>query len=75
MIYVPDNHEEPLRDHTDLQFGGIAVLAEAIHEMADERRFLAPHRYAFDGIVTDARWLVLLASLRRQFLENLRPFA
>src|SRR5262245_16636494 len=40
VIYVPGNHDEPLRDYTDMQFGGVTVLAETIHEMADGRQFL-----------------------------------
>ncbi len=60
VIYVPGNHDEPLRDYTDMQFGGITVLAEAVHELADGRRFLILHGDAFDGIVRYARWLALL---------------
>jgi UDP-2,3-diacylglucosamine pyrophosphatase LpxH len=60
VIYVPGNHDEPLRDYTDMQFGGITVLAEAIHEMADGRRLLILHGDAFDGIIRYAKWLALL---------------
>jgi UDP-2,3-diacylglucosamine pyrophosphatase LpxH len=60
VIYVPGNHDEPLRDYTELQFGGITVLNEAIHVMADGRRFLVIHGDAFDGIVQYAKWLALL---------------
>src|SRR5258706_3740610 len=60
VIYVPGNHDEPLRDYTDMQFGGITVLGEAIHEMADGRRLLILHGDAFDGIIKYAKWLALL---------------
>jgi UDP-2,3-diacylglucosamine pyrophosphatase LpxH len=60
VIYVPGNHDEPLRDYTELQFGGVTVVGEAIHEMADGRRFLVIHGDEFDGIVKYARWLALL---------------
>ena len=26
VIYVPGNHDEPLRDYTDMQFGGVTSL-------------------------------------------------
>ena len=39
VVYVPGNHDELLRDYTDMQFGGVTVLDEAIHETADGRRF------------------------------------
>ena len=60
VIYVPGNHDEPLRDYTDMQFGGVTVLEEAIHETADGRRLLILHGDAFDGIVKYANWLAIL---------------
>jgi len=60
VVYVPGNHDEPLRDYTDMQFGGVTVVNEAIHETADGRRFLILHGDAFDGIVRYARWLAFL---------------
>src|SRR5690349_53843 len=60
VIYVPGNHDEPLRDYTELQFGGITVLEEAIHVTADGRRLLILHGDKFNGIVKYARWLAIL---------------
>jgi UDP-2,3-diacylglucosamine pyrophosphatase LpxH len=60
VIYVPGNHDEPLRDYTDMQFGGVTILEETIHETADGRRFLIMHGDKFDGIVKYARWLAIL---------------
>src|SRR3546814_1798820 len=44
VIYVPGNHDEALRDFTELQFGGVTVVMEAIHEAADGRRFLVDRK-------------------------------
>jgi UDP-2,3-diacylglucosamine pyrophosphatase LpxH len=60
VVYVPGNHDEPLRDYTDMQFGGVTVLSEAIHETADGRRLLILHGDDFDGIVKYAKWLAML---------------
>jgi UDP-2,3-diacylglucosamine pyrophosphatase LpxH len=60
VIYVPGNHDEPLRDYTEMQFGGVTVLSEAIHETADGRRLLILHGDDFDGIVKYAKWLAML---------------
>src|SRR5262245_58182193 len=60
VIYVPGNHDEPLRDYAEMQFGGVTVLTEAIHEMADGRRFLILHGDRFDGVVRYAKWLAFL---------------
>jgi UDP-2,3-diacylglucosamine pyrophosphatase LpxH len=60
VIYVPGNHDEPLRDYADMQFGGVTLAEEAIHVTADGRRFLVMHGDSFDGIVKYARWLAVL---------------
>ena len=57
---MPGNHDEPLRDYTDMQFGGVTVLEETIHVTADGRRLLILHGDKFDGIVKYARWLAIL---------------
>ena len=58
--YIPGNHDEALRDYVGYQFGGIALVEEAIHQTADGRRLLVIHGDKFDGIVKHARWLALL---------------
>jgi UDP-2,3-diacylglucosamine pyrophosphatase LpxH len=60
VVYVPGNHDEPLRDYTDMQFGGVMVVEETIHVTADGRRLLVLHGDKFDGIVKYARWLAIL---------------
>ncbi len=60
VIYVPGNHDEALRDYTGLNFGGVDVEMEAIHESADGQRYLVIHGDHFDGVVKYAKWLALL---------------
>lgn len=60
VAYIPGNHDEWLRDYTGLEFGGIALLDEAIHVTADGKRLLIIHGDAYDGVVKYARWLALL---------------
>ncbi|HEX3064543.1 MAG TPA: UDP-2,3-diacylglucosamine diphosphatase [Candidatus Polarisedimenticolia bacterium] len=60
VVYVPGNHDEPLRDYTEMQFGGVTVLEETIHTTADGKRLLILHGDKFDGIVKYARWLAIL---------------
>ena len=57
VIYVPGNHDEFLRDYTDLCLAGIEVKYEATHETADGRQLLVMHGDHFDSVVTYARWL------------------
>ncbi|WP_341898386.1 UDP-2,3-diacylglucosamine diphosphatase [Ferrovibrio terrae] len=77
VIYVPGNHDEALRDFIEgaaLQFGGITVLMEAIHETADGRRLLVTHGDHFDGIVTCAKWLALLGDAAYGFALGLNTW-
>jgi UDP-2,3-diacylglucosamine pyrophosphatase LpxH len=60
VIYVPGNHDEALRDYVGLQFGGVTVLQDTIHETAAGKRLLIIHGDEFDGIVRYAKWLAIL---------------
>ena len=60
VIYVPGNHDEPLRDYLEVSFGGIEVAGEAVHITADGRRLLVIHGDLFDGVIQHAKWLAYL---------------
>ena len=60
VIYVPGNHDEVVRDFCGVHFGGVLVTRDAIHEMADGRRFLVTHGDAYDGVVQHAKWLAFV---------------
>jgi UDP-2,3-diacylglucosamine pyrophosphatase LpxH len=60
VIYVPGNHDEIFREYVGHQFGGIEVVTDAVHVMADGRRFLVMHGDEFDAVVRYARWLAVL---------------
>jgi UDP-2,3-diacylglucosamine pyrophosphatase LpxH len=60
VVYVPGNHDAMMRDYVDLDFGGIAIRREAVHETADGRRLLVIHGDEFDAIVRYATPLAVL---------------
>ena len=60
IIYLPGNHDEFLRNYYGTHFGGIEVVADAIHETADGRKFLVVHGDEFDFVIRHARWLAYL---------------
>lgn len=60
VVYIPGNHDEAFRDYVGLNFGGIELLPETIHQTADGRRLLILHGDEFDGVVLYARWLAFL---------------
>jgi UDP-2,3-diacylglucosamine pyrophosphatase LpxH len=57
VFYLPGNHDEGFREYIGLQFGGVTVLEDAIHETADGRRLLVIHGDQFDAVVRHAKWL------------------
>lgn len=71
VIYVPGNHDEAMREFTDMQFGGILVEKEWIHQTADGRRFLVIHGDEFDGVVKFAKWLAILGDWSYQWVLQL----
>ncbi len=60
VILIPGNHDEALRGYCGMQFGGIDVVDEAVHQTADGRRILVMHGDGFDGIVHMAKSLAFL---------------
>lgn len=57
MIFIPGNHDEAFRQFCGLDFGGIQIKRNAIHETADGRRLLVLHGDEFDAITLAHRWL------------------
>ena len=60
VFYLPGNHDEAAREFLGLQFGGVTVINELVHETADGRRFLVIHGDQFDAVVKYAKWLALI---------------
>lgn len=60
VVFVPGNHDEFARRYLGHSFGGIEVLGEAIHTMADGRRLWVTHGDHFDGVIQCAKWLAYL---------------
>jgi UDP-2,3-diacylglucosamine pyrophosphatase LpxH len=57
VVYIPGNHDEFARDFADHHFGGVQVMEEATHTMADGRRLWLIHGDYFDPVVKYAKWL------------------
>ncbi len=71
VVYIPGNHDEMFRDYVDMQFGGVTVAEQVVHETADGRRLLVIHGDQFDGIVRNARWLAILGDRAYTFALQL----
>ena len=68
VIYVPGNHDDAMRQFTQLQFGGILVAKEWVHQTADRRKLLVIHGDEYDGVIQFARWLAILGDWSYQWL-------
>lgn len=60
VVYVPGNHDEAARDYCGLEFAGVQLCTEAVHETADGRKLLVLHGDEFDSVVRYSRWLAHL---------------
>ncbi len=48
IIYVPGNHDDPVRRFEGVSFAGVTIRRELVHETADGRRLLVIHGDEFD---------------------------
>jgi UDP-2,3-diacylglucosamine pyrophosphatase LpxH len=71
VIYVPGNHDEPLRDYDGMAFGGVVIANEIVHVTADGKRYLVAHGDAFDGVIKYAKWLAYLGDTAYHFALTL----
>ncbi|MDM7456016.1 MAG: UDP-2,3-diacylglucosamine diphosphatase [Tepidimonas sp.] len=60
VVFIPGNHDEFVREFVGHPFGGVHVVAEAVHETADGRRLWVTHGDLYDGVVQYAKWLAYL---------------
>jgi UDP-2,3-diacylglucosamine pyrophosphatase LpxH len=60
VIYIPGNHDEMFRDWLGMEFAGVRLVKEAVHQAADGRRYLVIHGDEFDGVIRYARFLAHL---------------
>jgi UDP-2,3-diacylglucosamine pyrophosphatase LpxH len=57
VVFVPGNHDEFARRYVSHNFGGVDVVEDCVHVMADGRRLWVTHGDLFDGVVQCAPWL------------------
>jgi UDP-2,3-diacylglucosamine pyrophosphatase LpxH len=71
VILVPGNHDEALREHDGIAFGGISVVNEHTHTTADGHRFLLIHGDEFDQVTRHHRWVALLGDVAYDLLVGI----
>jgi UDP-2,3-diacylglucosamine pyrophosphatase LpxH len=60
VVLIPGNKDDGLRDYSGMNFGGIELRRDALHDGANGKRYLVLHGDEFDVVVRYARWLAFL---------------
>ncbi|UCH47944.1 MAG: UDP-2,3-diacylglucosamine diphosphatase [Betaproteobacteria bacterium] len=71
VTYIAGNHDEAARQFLGLAFGGIEIQDEAVHTMADGRKFLVIHGDLYDAVVLYAKWLAIIGDHLYTFILKL----
>jgi UDP-2,3-diacylglucosamine pyrophosphatase LpxH len=71
VVYIPGNHDEMFRQFAGLDFGGVEIMLQAVHETADGRRLLVLHGDEFDAIMLAHRWLAFAGDTAYTLLMKL----
>ena len=68
VVYIPGNHDEMFRQFAGMNFGGVEIVREAIHETADGRKLLVLHGDEFDAVMIAHRWLAVIGDQAYELL-------
>lgn len=67
IVFIPGNHDECLREYVGMQFGGIEICRNAIHQSASGKSYLVTHGDEFDVVIRSAKWLAVLGDHGYEF--------
>lgn len=68
VVFVPGNHDEFARKYVMHNFGGVDVVDECVHTLADGRRLWVTHGDLFDGVIQCAKWLAYAGDMAYEFV-------
>ena len=71
VVFVPGNHDEFARRYVAHNFGGVDVVEDCIHVLADGRRLWITHGDLFDGVIQCAKWLAYVGDAAYEFTLKL----
>ncbi|MDW2980185.1 UDP-2,3-diacylglucosamine diphosphatase [Rhodanobacter sp. KK11] len=65
VVYIPGNHDAPLRGLHGQCVGGVRIALDAVHVAADGRRYRVSHGDEFDPARIGRRWMLLGEAMHR----------
>jgi UDP-2,3-diacylglucosamine pyrophosphatase LpxH len=71
VIFIPGNHDEVFRAYGGMQFGGVEIRVDAMHETADGRKMLILHGDEFDEVVRNMHLITALGDWMYDILLGL----
>ncbi|MEM7281307.1 MAG: UDP-2,3-diacylglucosamine diphosphatase [Pseudomonadota bacterium] len=74
VIFVTGNHDEFLRKYSDMTFGNLELVDEAIHLAGDGRTYLVVHGDQYDVVTMYHRWLAFLGGYGYALLLRLNRY-
>lgn len=63
IVYITGNHDEFLRRYSGMSFGNIHLVDEYVHHAPDGKKYWVVHGDAFDAMVFNKKWLVIIGDL------------
>ena len=74
VIFVPGNHDEFARGFIGHRFGGIEVVEESVHQLANGKTLWVTHGDYFDGVIQCAKWLAYVGDNLYEFTLRLNRY-
>lgn len=74
VIFVPGNHDEFARGFIGHRFGGIEVVEESVHRLANGKTLWVIHGDYFDGVIQCAKWLAYVGDNLYEFTLRLNRY-
>ena len=68
VFYISGNHDEVMRGFVPVNFGGVSILNQVIHETVDKKKYVVVQGDQVDGIIQCAKWWAMLGSITYDFL-------
>ena len=71
VIYVPGNHDEPIRDYTNIDIGNIEIHRDYIHVTNEGTKIYVVHGDEFDIVTRYHKWVAVLGDIGYETLLSL----
>ena len=63
VIFIPGNHDEDVREMSNMVFGNLEIYTEYVHQTADGRKVLLLHGDKFDVVIKCSRLMNLIGNM------------